>query len=116
MKMRFGSRARRMAFVIAGGTLVIGGGVFLVECASPDDGSASAAKSAGATTTTAAALSDSDQSCPSPTPVPPQQDPDTMVMCHPSSCTPGLCSRGDISPLNKPASDPDKATIDPLLH
>src|SRR5215471_10682188 len=33
------------------------------------------------------------QTCPAPTPVPP------LGACHPSACTPGFCSRGDIAPL-----------------
>jgi hypothetical protein len=40
------------------------------------------------------------QVCPAPTPVPPQTDPDSGAMCHPSACTPNLCSRGDIAPLS----------------
>jgi hypothetical protein len=39
------------------------------------------------------------QTCPAPTAVPPQVDPDSGKMCHPSTCTPGLCTRGDIAPL-----------------
>jgi hypothetical protein len=42
------------------------------------------------------------QICPNPTPVPPQINPDTGLMCHPSACTPNLCSRGDIFPLSTP--------------
>ena len=42
------------------------------------------------------------QVCPNPTPVPPQINPDTGLMCHPSACTPNLCSRGDIFPLSTP--------------
>ena len=34
------------------------------------------------------------QTCPSPTAVPP------LETCHPSACTPGFCSRGDIAPLS----------------
>src|SRR5215831_17386564 len=33
------------------------------------------------------------QTCPAPTPVPP------LGSCHPSACTPGFCTRGDIAPL-----------------
>ena len=39
------------------------------------------------------------QTCPAPTAVPPQVDPDSGKLCHPSTCTPGLCTRGDIAPL-----------------
>jgi hypothetical protein len=39
------------------------------------------------------------QVCPNPQPVPPQINPDTGGMCHPSACTPNLCNRGDIAPL-----------------
>jgi hypothetical protein len=42
------------------------------------------------------------QVCPNPKPVPAQINPDTGGMCHPSSCTPNLCSRGDIFPLSTP--------------
>ena len=35
-----------------------------------------------------------DQTCPSPTAVPP------LETCHPSACTPGFCTRGDIAPLS----------------
>ena len=38
------------------------------------------------------------QTCPAPTPVPP------MGTCHPSACTPGFCSRGDIAPLSSQAA------------
>jgi hypothetical protein len=41
-----------------------------------------------------------DQTCPTPTAVPPQTDPDSGKMCHPSECTPGFCARGDIDPLS----------------
>ncbi len=44
------------------------------------------------------------QVCPNPTPVPPQINPDTGLMCHPSACTPNLCSRGDIAPLSTEAA------------
>lgn len=41
------------------------------------------------------------QTCPSPSPVPP------LGSCHPSTCTPGLCSCGDIAPLSsQPATQP----------
>jgi len=41
------------------------------------------------------------QTCPAPTAVPP------MGSCHPSACTPGFCSRGDIAPLaSQPATQP----------
>src|SRR5215813_11352048 len=33
------------------------------------------------------------QTCPAPTAVPP------LGTCHPSACTPGFCTRGDIGPL-----------------
>jgi hypothetical protein len=42
------------------------------------------------------------QVCPNPKPVPPQINPDSGLMCHPSFCTPNLCSRGDIFPLSTP--------------
>jgi len=113
---RIESRVRKLVLGVAAGTVVVGAGVFLVECASPDGGTASAANDPSATKTTAASLVESNESCPSPTPVPAQMDPDTGVMCHQSVCTTGLCNRGDISALNKPASDPDKARIDPLLQ
>jgi hypothetical protein len=46
-------------------------------------------------------LAAGDQTCGGgPTPVPPQTDPDTGKMCHPSVCTPGFCARGDIAPLS----------------
>ena len=45
---------------------------------------------------------DAQQVCPNPKPVPPQINPDTGLMCHPSFCTPNLCSRGDIFPLSTP--------------
>jgi len=45
-----------------------------------------------------------DQTCPSPTAVPPQVDPDSGKMCHPSACTPGFCTRGDIVPLASQAA------------
>src|SRR5262249_27843480 len=42
-----------------------------------------------------------DQTCPAPTPVPP------LGSCHPSACTPGFCTRGDIAPLaGQPATQP----------
>jgi hypothetical protein len=44
------------------------------------------------------------QVCPAPTPVPPQVNPDSGLMCHPSMCTPSLCSRGDIAPLSTQAA------------
>jgi hypothetical protein len=45
------------------------------------------------------------QTCPAPTPVSPQVDPDSGKMCHPSTCTPGFCARGDIAPLaSQPAT------------
>src|SRR5215831_16581878 len=41
------------------------------------------------------------QTCPAPTPVPP------LGSCHPSACTPGFCSRGDIGALaGQPATQP----------
>jgi hypothetical protein len=41
------------------------------------------------------------QTCPAPTAVPP------LGSCHPSACTPGFCSRGDIAPLSsRPATQP----------
>jgi hypothetical protein len=41
------------------------------------------------------------QTCPAPTPVPP------LGTCHPSACTPGFCSRGDIDALaSQPATQP----------
>ena len=47
------------------------------------------------------------QTCPAPTAVPPQVDPDSGKLCHPSTCTPGLCTRGDIAPLaSQPATQP----------
>src|SRR5262245_33269859 len=47
------------------------------------------------------------QMCPSPAPVPPRVDPVSGKMCHPSSCTPSFCSRGDIAPLGShPATRP----------
>src|SRR5262245_59123913 len=39
-----------------------------------------------------------DQTCPAPTAVPP------LGTCHPSACTAGFCSRGDIAPLGQPAT------------
>src|SRR5512144_3264914 len=33
------------------------------------------------------------QTCPAPTAVPP------LGSCHPSACTPGFCTRGDVGPL-----------------
>ena len=45
-----------------------------------------------------------DQTCPSPTPVPPQVDPDSGKLCHPSACTPAFCTRGDIAPLGNQAA------------
>ena len=44
--------------------------------------------------TLAPAITRADQTCPAPTPVPP------IGTCHPSACTPGLCSRGDIAALS----------------
>src|SRR4030095_5245885 len=38
------------------------------------------------------------QTCPAPTAVPP------LGTCHPSACTPGFCSRGDIAPLSTQAA------------
>jgi len=38
------------------------------------------------------------QTCPAPTAVPP------LGTCHPSACTPGFCSRGDIAPLSSQAA------------
>ena len=38
------------------------------------------------------------QTCPAPTAVPP------LGSCHPSACTAGFCSRGDIAPLATPAT------------
>ncbi len=47
------------------------------------------------------------QTCPAPTAVPPLVDPDSGKMCHPSACTLGFCSRGDIAPLaSQPATQP----------
>src|SRR5713101_6833962 len=47
------------------------------------------------------------QTCPAPTAVPPQVDPDSGKLCHPSACTPGFCSRGDIAALaSQPATQP----------
>jgi len=47
------------------------------------------------------AITRADQTCPAPTPVPP------IGICHPSACTPGLCSRGDIAALSsQPATMP----------
>ena len=41
------------------------------------------------------------QTCPAPTAVPP------LGTCHPSECTPGFCTRGDISALaSQPATQP----------
>src|SRR5215831_13369836 len=41
------------------------------------------------------------QTCPAPTPVPP------LGSCHPSACTPGFCTRGDIAALaSQPATQP----------
>ena len=51
-----------------------------------------------------AATATSAQMCPSPAPVPPQVDPVSRKMCHPSSCTPNFCSRGDIAPLGSHAA------------
>ena len=117
IKTFFRNRGRRFFVGVATGALVLVGGVVLVECAAPDDGTASAATTQGAlSTTTHSALSDADQSCPSPTPVPPQTDPITGSTCHPSACTPGLCNRGDISALNKSPGNPDKRALDPLLQ
>src|SRR5690242_17354855 len=39
-----------------------------------------------------------DQTCPAPTAVPP------LGTCHPSACTPGFCTRGDIAPLSSQAA------------
>ncbi len=47
-----------------------------------------------------------DQACPAPTPVPPQTDPDSGGTCHPSTCTPEFCSRGDIAPLSTSPTAP----------
>jgi len=44
------------------------------------------------------------QVCPNPNPVPPQINPDSGLMCHPSACTPHLCDRGDIAPLSTHAT------------
>ena len=44
------------------------------------------------------------QTCPAPTAVPP------LGTCHPSACTPGFCTRGDIAPLSAEA---DAATTGP---
>ena len=42
-----------------------------------------------------------EQTCPAPSPVPP------LGSCHPSACTPGFCTRGDIAPLaSQPATAP----------
>ena len=38
------------------------------------------------------------QTCPAPTAVPP------LETCHPSACTPGFCTRGDIAPLSTQAA------------
>jgi hypothetical protein len=46
-----------------------------------------------AVTTVVPASARAAQTCPAPTAVPP------MGTCHPSACTPGFCSRGDIAPL-----------------
>jgi hypothetical protein len=108
---------RRLFAGVAGGTLaVLAGGVVLMECADPGDGGAITARSPVAATVTRSALSDPAESCPTPTPVPPLTDPDSGITCHASVCTPQFCARGDISALNKPTTDPDKATIDPLLQ
>src|SRR5262245_61863933 len=54
------------------------------------------------------------QTCPTPTPVTP------LGSCHPSQCTPGFCSRGDIASLSsQPATQPlqDRlATLDCSPH
>jgi hypothetical protein len=52
------------------------------------------------------------QTCPSPEPVPPQTNPDTGLVCHPSACTPGFCSRGDIAPL---ATEPETTRLQDRL-
>jgi hypothetical protein len=58
--------------------------------------------------------------CPSPVPITPLIDPETGKACHPSACTPGFCSRGDIAPLGTdPATKPlqDRlATLDCSPH
>src|SRR5262249_977893 len=38
------------------------------------------------------------QTCPAPTALPP------LGTCHPSACTPGFCTRGDIAPLSSQAA------------
>jgi hypothetical protein len=50
------------------------------------------------------ATAPADQTCPAPTAVPPLVDPDSGIMCHPSACTPGFCTRGDIAPLGSQAA------------
>jgi hypothetical protein len=110
------SKSRRLIIGVAGGVLVLGAGALLIECANDDGNAAVAAATQGATKSDHTALSETAESCPTPTPVPPLTDPDSGITCHPSFCTAGLCSRGDISALNKPPSDPDKPKIDPLLQ
>jgi hypothetical protein len=81
---------------VTGGLLVLAGGITFAECTNVNEGGSAAiaaASSASAAPTTPA------ESCPSPVPVPPQTDPDSGITCHPSACTPNLCTRGDIAPL-----------------
>jgi len=84
---------------VAGGLLVLAGGLILIQCGNVDDGSSSTSGPSASSVSTRAALTDPPETCPSPTPVPPMTDPDTQVTCHPSACTPGFCARGDIAPL-----------------
>jgi hypothetical protein len=92
--------------VIAGGALSIATGVFLTQCTGSDERVAEAARPASSTATStstsppAATVDSPHESCPSPVPVPPNVNPETGVACHPSTCTPGFCARGDIAPLS----------------
>jgi hypothetical protein len=73
------------------GLLLASDGLGCSSRASPARDSVAAAESTAAPATA--------QTCPSPPPVPPQTDPDSGKTCHPSTCTPNFCSRGDVAPL-----------------
>ncbi len=56
-------------------------------------------------------VAQADQTCPSPTAVPP------LGSCHPSACTSGFCTRGDIAPLSSQSALQDRlVTIDCSPH
>jgi len=107
---------RPLIGVGVGLVLAVSTGLFLIQCAKGGGSaptSASTTQGPSAQETKAGAQTLDAESCPSPTPVPPLTDPDSGKTCHPSACTPGLCGRGDIAPLNE--HDATKALLARIL-